>query len=118
MAGSAGSESHGLLVTSAASVVYEAPSRVVATLRDLAAACGPDRPAAVCRELTKLHEEIVRAPIGLLASRAADGEITLRGEFAIVVGEQPGGIASQRGDGGRRGCGTRAATRRRRATRR
>ena len=73
------------------SVVYEAPSRVVATLRDLAAACGPDRPAAVCRELTKLHEEIVRAPIGVLASRAADGELTLRGEFAIVVGEQPGG---------------------------
>jgi 16S rRNA (cytidine1402-2'-O)-methyltransferase len=73
------------------SVVYEAPSRVVATLRDLADACGPDRPAAVCRELTKLHEEIVRAPIGELARRAADGELTLRGEFAFVVGEQPAG---------------------------
>ena len=73
-------------------IVYEAPSRVVVTLRDLAAACGPDRPAAVCRELTKLHEEIVRAPIGVLARRAADGELTLRGEFAIVIGEQPGGI--------------------------
>ena len=72
-------------------VVYEAPSRVVATLRDLVDACGPDRPAAVCRELTKLHEEIVRAPIGELARRAADAELTLRGEFAIVVGEQSGG---------------------------
>ena len=72
-------------------VVYEAPTRVPATLRDLAAACGPDRPAASCRELTKLHEEIVRAPIGELARRAADGELTLRGEFAIVIGEQPGG---------------------------
>jgi 16S rRNA (cytidine1402-2'-O)-methyltransferase len=72
-------------------VVYEAPTRVAATLRDLAAACGPDRPAASCRELTKLHEEIVRAPIGELARRAADGELTLRGEFAIVIGEQPGG---------------------------
>jgi 16S rRNA (cytidine1402-2'-O)-methyltransferase len=72
-------------------VVYEAPSRVAATLRDLAAACGPDRPAAICRELTKLHEEIVRAPIGELARRSADGELTLRGEFAIVVGEEPGG---------------------------
>jgi 16S rRNA (cytidine1402-2'-O)-methyltransferase len=72
-------------------VVYEAPSRVVATMRDLATACGPDRPAAICRELTKLHEEIVRAPIGLLARRAADGELTLRGEFAIVIGEQPDG---------------------------
>ena len=72
-------------------VIYEAPTRVAATLRDLAAACGPDRPAAICRELTKLHEEVVRAPIGELARRAADGELTLRGEFAIVIGEQPGG---------------------------
>ena len=72
-------------------VVFEAPTRVAATLRDLAAACGPDRRAAICRELTKLHEEIVRAPIGELARRAASGELTLRGEFAIVIGEQPGG---------------------------
>ena len=44
-------------------VVYEAPSRVAATLADLAAACGADRPAAICRELTKLHEEIVRGSL-------------------------------------------------------
>jgi len=75
-------------------VVYEAPGRVAGTLRELAAACGPGRAAAICRELTKLHEEIVRAPLGELARRAADGELTLRGEFAIVVGEQPGGPAS------------------------
>jgi 16S rRNA (cytidine1402-2'-O)-methyltransferase len=73
-------------------VVYEAPTRVAATLRDLAAACGPERPAAICRELTKLHEEFVRAPLGELARRARDGELTIRGEFAIVVGEQPGGM--------------------------
>ncbi len=72
-------------------VIYEAPGRVVATLQDLAAACGPERQAAICRELTKLHEEVVRAPLGELARRAAHGELTLRGEFAIVVGEQPGG---------------------------
>jgi 16S rRNA (cytidine1402-2'-O)-methyltransferase len=73
-------------------VLYEAPTRVVSTLRDLAAACGAARMAAICRELTKLHEEVVRASIGLLAQRAADGDLTLRGEFAIVVGEQPGGM--------------------------
>jgi 16S rRNA (cytidine1402-2'-O)-methyltransferase len=73
-------------------VLYEAPSRVAATLRDLAVVCGPDRPAAICRELTKLHEEVVRGPLGELAKRAADGDLTLRGEFAIVVGEQPGGM--------------------------
>jgi 16S rRNA (cytidine1402-2'-O)-methyltransferase len=68
--------------------VYEAPGRVAATLRDLAAACGEDRPAAVCRELTKIHEEIVRAPLGELAERAGAGEIMLRGEFVIVIGER------------------------------
>ncbi len=68
------------------SVLYEAPGRITATLGDLAFACGADRPGALCRELTKLHEEIVRAPLGDLAERARSGELTLRGEFAIVVG--------------------------------
>ena len=68
------------------SVLYEAPGRVAATLRDLAAACGPDRPGAICRELTKIHEEVVRGSLAELAERAADGRLTLRGEFVIVVG--------------------------------
>ena len=68
-------------------VVYEAPSRVPATLADLADACGPNRPAAVCRELTKLHEEIVRGRLGELATAGRDGDLTLRGEFALVIGE-------------------------------
>jgi 16S rRNA (cytidine1402-2'-O)-methyltransferase len=67
-------------------VIYEAPGRVAATLLDLAAACGADRPAAIGRELTKLHEEIVRGRLGELADRARNGELTLRGEFALVVG--------------------------------
>ncbi len=54
-------------------VLFEAPGRVAATLRDLADACGAGRPGAVCRELTKLHEEIVRAPLGELAERARNG---------------------------------------------
>jgi 16S rRNA (cytidine1402-2'-O)-methyltransferase len=69
-----------------ATVLFEAPGRVAATLGDLATACGEDRPAAICRELTKLHEEVVRGGLGELATRARDGELTLRGEFAIVVG--------------------------------
>ena len=68
------------------SVVFEAPGRVAATLRDLAAACGDDRPAAVCRELTKVHETIVRGQLGDLATAAADGTIPARGEFVLVVG--------------------------------
>jgi 16S rRNA (cytidine1402-2'-O)-methyltransferase len=70
-----------------ATVVFEAPGRVAATLRDLAAACGPDRQAAVCRELTKIHEEIVRGGLAALADAARDGQLTLRGEFVVVVGE-------------------------------
>jgi 16S rRNA (cytidine1402-2'-O)-methyltransferase len=69
-----------------ATVVYEAPGRVAATLADLAAACGGDRAGAVCRELTKLHESIVRASLAELVELARTGEIPARGEFAIVVG--------------------------------
>jgi 16S rRNA (cytidine1402-2'-O)-methyltransferase len=67
-------------------VLFEAPSRVAATLADLATICGPDRPAAVCRELTKIHEEIVRGSLDELSAAAREGRIKARGEFAIVVG--------------------------------
>jgi 16S rRNA (cytidine1402-2'-O)-methyltransferase len=67
-------------------VLFEAPGRVAATLRDLAAAAGDDRPAAVCRELTKIHESIVHGTLGQLAAGIADGSIPARGEFVIVVG--------------------------------
>ena len=72
-------------------VLFEAPGRLAATLADLAAACGPGRTAAVCRELTKLHEEIVRGTLGHLAAAAADGRIAARGEMAVVVGDGPAG---------------------------
>jgi 16S rRNA (cytidine1402-2'-O)-methyltransferase len=68
------------------SVLFEAPNRVSATLGELSAACGADRTAAVCRELTKLHETITRGPLGDLAAMAASGEIPARGEVVIVVG--------------------------------
>jgi 16S rRNA (cytidine1402-2'-O)-methyltransferase len=68
------------------SVVFEAPGRVAATLRDLAAACGTGRAGAVCRELTKVHEQVVRGTLGQLATAAADGTIPARGEFVLVVG--------------------------------
>lgn len=67
-------------------VLFEAPGRVGATLSDLAEACGRERPGAVARELTKVHEEIVRGSLGELAERVRSGEIQRRGEFVIVVG--------------------------------
>jgi 16S rRNA (cytidine1402-2'-O)-methyltransferase len=64
-------------------VVFEAPGRTAATLADLAEACGGERPAALCRELTKLHEDTWRGTLAALAERAATE--TVRGEVTIVV---------------------------------
>jgi 16S rRNA (cytidine1402-2'-O)-methyltransferase len=75
-------------------VLFEAPGRVAATLSDLVDACGGDRPAAVCRELTKLHESIVRGSLADLARAAADGTIPARGEFVLVVGSNEGRAAA------------------------
>ncbi len=63
-------------------VLFEAPGRAAATLADLAQTCGSDRAAALCRELTKLHEEIWRGTLGELAARAAAD--APRGEVTIV----------------------------------
>jgi 16S rRNA (cytidine1402-2'-O)-methyltransferase len=65
-------------------VLFETGPRIVAMLDDLAAGLGA-RPAAVCRELTKLHEEIRRGDLGTLAQAYRDGAET-RGEFVVVVG--------------------------------
>jgi len=79
----------GLAADHRGTVLYEAPSRLAATLRDLAAACGDDRPAAVCRELTKLHEQIVRGSLRELVEAATDGRVPPRGEVVIVLGAWP-----------------------------
>jgi len=65
-------------------VLFETGPRIAAMLADVAAAVGP-RPAAVCRELTKLHEEVRRADVTELARHYAGGGET-RGEFVVVVG--------------------------------
>lgn len=67
-------------------VFFEAPHRIAASLADLAAAFGADRPAAVCRELTKTYEEVRRGPLGELAEWAAGG---LLGEITVVVAGAP-----------------------------
>lgn len=68
-------------------VIYDSPRRVARLLGELAQACGPDRPAAVCRELTKRFEEVRRGPLGRLAEEAGDAET--RGEFVVVLGGAP-----------------------------
>jgi 16S rRNA (cytidine1402-2'-O)-methyltransferase len=63
-------------------VFYESPHRLAEALADAAGAFGAERPAAVCRELTKTHEEVRRGPLGELAAWAAEG---VRGEITLVV---------------------------------
>lgn len=65
-------------------VVFESPHRLIASLGDALAELG-DRPTAVARELTKLHEEVLRGPLSaVLATLAA--RPTLKGEFVVVLG--------------------------------
>jgi 16S rRNA (cytidine1402-2'-O)-methyltransferase len=63
-------------------VFFESPHRLADALTDAAAAFGPERAAAVCRELTKTHEEIRRGPLSSLAEWAGNG---VRGEITLVV---------------------------------
>jgi 16S rRNA (cytidine1402-2'-O)-methyltransferase len=72
-------------------VFFESPSRLAASLTALAEAFGADRRAAVCRELTKLHEEVRRGGLAELAAWAEGG---VRGEICVVVG----GAAEERAD--------------------
>ncbi|SHN46392.1 16S rRNA (cytidine(1402)-2'-O)-methyltransferase [Cryptosporangium aurantiacum] len=67
-------------------VFFESPRRIGSSLVDAAAAFGADRPAAVCRELTKTHEEVRRGTLGALAEWAKDG---LLGEVTVVISGAP-----------------------------
>ena len=69
-------------------IFYEAPHKLLATLEDLADCFGGDRRVAVCRELTKLHEEVLRTT--LEEAVAHFGEVAPKGEFVLVLeGAQP-----------------------------
>ena len=69
-------------------VLYEAPHRLPRTLADLASVCGDDRPVAVARELTKLHEDVWRGTLGEAAAWAV--ERPPRGELVVVIDRAPG----------------------------
>ena len=64
-------------------IFYEAPHKLSATLADLAEVFGAERPVSLCRELTKLHEEVWRTTLGEAADRYA--RESPRGEFVLVV---------------------------------
>lgn len=66
-------------------VLFESPRRVAATLNDIARVFGADRPVAVCRELTKVHEQVVRGTAADLTTEIGE-TIPERGEFVLVIG--------------------------------
>jgi 16S rRNA (cytidine1402-2'-O)-methyltransferase len=77
-------------------VFFEAPHRIKGALEDLASIFGADRPAAICRELTKTYEEIRRDTLGALAEGAAQDPP--RGEITLVVAGAPAGPAAPPAD--------------------
>ena len=69
-------------------IFYEAPHKLVTTLEDMAAVFGKDRPISLCRELTKLHEEVVRTTLGAAVEKYS--ETAPKGEFVLIVaGAEP-----------------------------
>ena len=68
-------------------IFYEAPHKLLATLQDLAEAFGGERPISLCRELTKLHEEVVRTTLAEAVTRYT--ETPPKGEFVLVVAGAP-----------------------------
>lgn len=74
----------GFATTEATLMFFESPNRLAASLKSAAEVLGTDRPAAVCRELTKAYEEVRRGTLGELADRYEDENV--RGEIVLVIG--------------------------------
>ena len=68
-------------------IFYEAPHKLVTTLEDMAESFGADRPISLCRELTKLHEEVVRTTLGEALTKYT--ETPPKGEFVLIVAGAP-----------------------------
>ena len=77
-------------------ILYESGARVARSLAALASGLGP-RPAAICRELTKLHEEVRRGDLAMLARAYEEGAET-RGEFTIVIAPPAAGVDAPAAD--------------------
>lgn len=68
-------------------IFYEAPHKLLNTLEDMADTFGADRPISLCRELTKLHEEVVRTTLGEAVTKYTEN--TPKGEFVLIVAGAP-----------------------------
>jgi len=85
-----------ILASEETHIYYEAPHRIKETLADIVAVLGPERPAVVARELTKIHEEFLRGTAGEVAQAlGARGEI--KGEITLLIGRAAEGVSAPRG---------------------
>ena len=66
-------------------ILYESPHRIIKCLKEIATHCGEDRPVAVCRELTKLYEEVIRGTAEEVHN-ILDARDSVKGEIVIVIG--------------------------------
>ena len=78
-------------------IFYEAPHKLLQTLGDLCGVFGEERRAALCREMTKLHEEVIRCTLGEARARFTESEP--RGEFVLVVAGAPEEEKADNGEG-------------------
>lgn len=78
---------HSLVSENRTMIFYEAPHKLLATLEDMASVFGAERPISLCRELTKLHEEVVRTTLGGAIQKYT--ETPPKGEFVLVVAGAP-----------------------------
>ena len=77
----------GLIGETRTMIFYEAPHKLLATLKDMAEVFGNDRPISLCRELTKLHEEVVRTTLGQAIEKYEENPP--KGEFVLVLAGAP-----------------------------
>ena len=78
-------------------IFYEAPHKLVSTLADMSEALGDDRPVSLCRELTKLHEEVVRTTLGEALIKYT--ETPPKGEFVLIVAGAPETVKESASEG-------------------
>ena len=78
-------------------IFYEAPHKLLQTLGDLCGVFGEERQVALCREMTKLHEEVIRCTLGEARARFTESEP--RGEFVLVVAGAPEEKKADDGEG-------------------
>lgn len=78
-------------------IFYEAPHKLVSTLADMSEAFGDDRPVSLCRELTKLHEEVVRTTLGEALIKYT--ETPPKGEFVLIVAGAPETVKASASEG-------------------